>query len=73
MLVDRLGRQPTDGELYIAHFLGPAGATQLIATAAICGLLRRSRLCHSFIRSGSATPVAQDEFGEWPPAPRPSW
>ncbi len=30
MLTQRLGRQPTDGELYIAHFLGPAGAVRLI-------------------------------------------
>lgn len=32
-LAERLGRQPTDGELYIAHFLGPSGAAQLITTA----------------------------------------
>lgn len=29
-LAGRLGRQPTDGELYMAHFLGAAGATRLI-------------------------------------------
>jgi hypothetical protein len=29
----RLGRQPTQGELYIAHFLGPGGATKLITLA----------------------------------------
>lgn len=28
-----LGRAPTDGELYIAHFLGPDGATRLITAA----------------------------------------
>jgi len=28
-----LGRPPTDGELYIAHFLGPDGASRLIAAA----------------------------------------
>lgn len=28
-----LGRPPTDGELYIAHFLGPDGATRLIGAA----------------------------------------
>lgn len=33
MLSSRLGRQPTEGELYIAHFLGPAGAVQLISAA----------------------------------------
>ncbi len=30
----RLGRAPTDGELYIAHFLGAGGAARLIALAA---------------------------------------
>lgn len=29
----RLGREPNQGELYIAHFLGPAGATKLISMA----------------------------------------
>ncbi len=29
----RLGREPTQGELYIAHFLGPGGATKLISLA----------------------------------------
>lgn len=29
-----LGRAPSDGELYIAHFLGPAGAVRLIDRAA---------------------------------------
>ena len=33
VLSDRLGRAPTDGELYIAHFLGAAGAVRLIAGA----------------------------------------
>lgn len=33
MLAERLGRPPTEGELYIAHFLGPSGAVQLISTA----------------------------------------
>jgi len=32
-LRERLGRSPTSGELYIAHFLGPAGATRLISHA----------------------------------------
>ena len=30
---ERLGRKPTDGELYIAHFLGAGGAAQLISAA----------------------------------------
>ncbi|HEX2656280.1 MAG TPA: transglycosylase SLT domain-containing protein [Xanthobacteraceae bacterium] len=29
-----IGRQPTDGELYMAHFLGPAGAVKLINATA---------------------------------------
>src|SRR5262249_6714775 len=32
-LAARLGRNPTEGELYIAHFLGSAGASRLIALA----------------------------------------
>src|ERR1700682_3564444 len=28
VLTERLGRKPTDGELYIAHFLGAAGAVR---------------------------------------------
>jgi hypothetical protein len=33
-LREKLGRAPTGGELYIAHFLGSAGAAKLIARAA---------------------------------------
>ncbi len=33
-LQSKLGRTPSDGELYIAHFLGAKGATQLISAAA---------------------------------------
>jgi hypothetical protein len=32
-LGERLGRNPTEGELYIAHFLGPAGASRMINMA----------------------------------------
>lgn len=32
-LANQLGRDPTEGELYIAHFMGPAGAGQLIGLA----------------------------------------
>ncbi|MCX7314117.1 MAG: transglycosylase SLT domain-containing protein [Alphaproteobacteria bacterium] len=32
-LAGRLGRNPTEGELYIAHFLGSAGASRMIALA----------------------------------------
>ena len=33
ILARKLGRQASDGELYIAHFLGPTGATKLITQA----------------------------------------
>ena len=33
-LATKLGRQPSEGELYIAHFLGAGGAARLIALAA---------------------------------------
>lgn len=32
-LSGELGRRPTDGELYMAHFMGVGGATKLISTA----------------------------------------
>jgi hypothetical protein len=32
-LTDKLGRKPTDGELYIAHFMGANGAAKLINAA----------------------------------------
>ena len=34
LLADRLGRSPSEGELYIAHFLGAGGAARLISAAA---------------------------------------
>jgi len=33
VLSDRLGRKPTDGELYMAHFLGASGASRFIKAA----------------------------------------
>jgi hypothetical protein len=33
-LTEKLGRSPTDGELYMAHFLGARGAAKLISLAA---------------------------------------
>ena len=33
VLTERLGRKPTDGELYIAHFLGASGAARFISVA----------------------------------------
>src|SRR5215204_3232578 len=45
---------------------GPSGLLSM--RVAICGLLRRNRLRHSFIRSGSAPPVANSGWGRsnWP-------
>jgi transglycosylase-like protein with SLT domain len=34
-LAQKLGREPSEGELYIAHFLGAGGAARLISEAAI--------------------------------------
>ena len=34
LLSERLGRSPSEGELYIAHFLGAGGAAHLISAAA---------------------------------------
>ncbi len=34
ILQQAIGRAPTGGELYIAHFMGPGGATKLISAAA---------------------------------------
>ena len=34
ILTDKLGRAPSEGELYIAHFLGAGGAARLISLAA---------------------------------------
>src|SRR5947199_927153 len=33
VLTERLGRKPTDGELYMAHFLGASGAVRFISAA----------------------------------------
>ena len=33
VLTERLGRKPTDGELYMAHFLGASGAARFISAA----------------------------------------
>src|SRR5258708_5090340 len=33
VLTDRLGRKPTDGEVYMAHFLGASGASRFIKAA----------------------------------------
>lgn len=43
-LTARLGRAPSDGELYMAHFLGAAGASRLIESAAAQPLQRADAL-----------------------------
>jgi len=35
VLTERLGRKPTDGELYMAHFLGASGASRFIRAAEV--------------------------------------
>ena len=42
-LAAAIGRQPTEGELYIAHFLGPDGAAKLINAAATPAARERRR------------------------------
>ncbi|WP_421792106.1 hypothetical protein [Hyphobacterium sp.] len=44
ILQSRIGRQPTSGELYAAHFLGASGASQLINTASETPGMRASEL-----------------------------
>jgi hypothetical protein len=66
-LASALGRQPTEGELYIAHFLGSEGASKLISAAesrprasAVDMFPRAARANHSvfYNRSGQARSVA---------------
>jgi len=71
-LSERLGRPPSDGELYIAHFLGPAGAGRLIglagtspgasAASAFPGAARANRSIF-YDRQGHARTAAQ-VYGE---------
>src|SRR5579863_4019320 len=68
VLSQRLGRAPSEGELYIAHFLGVGGASRLISLAASDPTARASHLfadaaaANSSIfydRSGAPRSVAQ--------------
>lgn len=43
-LGNKLGREPTDGELYVAHFLGATGANRLINAAETDGAARADKL-----------------------------
>lgn len=53
-LTGRIGRPPTEGELYIAHFLGPQGAANLIAAAATTPQIPAAKL---FPREAAANPA----------------
>ena len=68
VLTDRLGRAPTNGELYIAHFLGSGGAAQFIAAkeaapnsraAALFPDAARANRAIFYNRDGSARTMAQ--------------
>lgn len=60
-LTDGLGRAPTEGELYIAHFLGAEGAAKLIANAQSRPNLRGADL---FPQAASANrPIFFDRAG----------
>lgn len=68
ILTDRLGRPPSQGELYIAHFIGAGGAAQLISAAAATPNAKAADLFPEaaqanraifFERSGGGRSVAQ--------------
>jgi hypothetical protein len=44
LLTEKLGRKPTDGELYVAHFLGPTGAVRLISSTEASPAAKAARL-----------------------------
>jgi hypothetical protein len=50
-LAGRLGRSPTEGELYIAHFLGPTGASRLIGLADTSPVTRAATVFPSAARA----------------------
>ena len=72
-LGERLGRAPSEGELYIAHFLGPTGASRLIemahrqpntpAAADFSGAarapIRRSSMTRAAMRAARARSIAR--------------
>jgi hypothetical protein len=67
-LADNIGRRPTDGELYIAHFMGAGGASKLITNAqsnpqaSAAGLFPNAAAANRSIfynRDGSARSVSQ--------------
>ena len=61
ILSQRLGRAPSEGELYIAHFLGVGGAARLISLAATNPNARAS---HFFSHAAQAnSPIFYDRSG----------
>lgn len=66
-LKGRVGREPTSGELYAAHFMGPAGAAKLIEAqarspgASAAGLFPQAAASNKtiFYRKGRAATVAE--------------
>jgi hypothetical protein len=61
VLRQRLGRSPSEGELYIAHFLGVGGAARLITLAATNPAARAS---HFFSHAAEAnSPIFYDRSG----------
>jgi hypothetical protein len=58
----RIGRAPTDGELYIAHFFGPAGASKIIQAA---GSNPQSNAAQMFPAAARANrPIFYDKQGQ---------
>jgi hypothetical protein len=53
-LIDALGREPTEGELYAAHFMGAQGAASLIGLAASAG---DTNAAAAFPRHAAANPA----------------
>jgi hypothetical protein len=48
-----IGRQPSEGELYLAHFLGPGGAAKIIGAA---GVQPRANAADMFPQAAAANP-----------------
>jgi hypothetical protein len=57
-LSERLGRSPSEGELYIAHFLGAGGASRLIALAATNPHAKAADTSIFYDRTGAARSLA---------------
>ena len=71
-LTGRIGRRPTDGELYMAHFMGVGGAAKLISNAEDNPQANAARLFPNaaaanrsifYDRSGRARSVSRSLFG----------